>query len=188
VTYALHTAGDPQRYVKSVDENRVGGRFSHTVTTWSRRQRKIDRTISREVTFAKIVYGFCGSSTAHGVRGTLRNDVVQRHAGSRRDRNQDGAGCATRRRGLDGFCDVFYCWRRWGSRSVCCALGAFRLVKSLLFQTQPNDPRILALAGVSPAKRRDSRRLCAGKASVPDRSAGGSAARSKRWFLRTQRA
>jgi len=32
--------------------------------------------------------------------------------------------------------------------SVPAALGAFRLVKSLLFQTQPNDPRILALAGV----------------------------------------
>ena len=29
------------------------------------------------------------------------------------------------------------------------ALGGFRLVKSLLFQTQPNDPGALALAGVA---------------------------------------
>jgi len=32
--------------------------------------------------------------------------------------------------------------------SVPAALGAFRLVKSLLFGTQPNDPGTLALAGV----------------------------------------
>jgi hypothetical protein len=32
--------------------------------------------------------------------------------------------------------------------SVPAALGAFRLVKSFLFETQPNDPRTMALAGV----------------------------------------
>jgi macrolide transport system ATP-binding/permease protein len=32
--------------------------------------------------------------------------------------------------------------------SVPAALGAFQLVKSLLFETQPNDPGTLALAGV----------------------------------------
>ena len=32
--------------------------------------------------------------------------------------------------------------------SVPVALGAFRLIKSFLFETQPNDPGTLALAGV----------------------------------------
>src|SRR5207302_1546950 len=51
---------------------------------------------------------------------------------------------------------------------VLAALSAFQLVKSFLFETQPNDPGTLALVGVVRLKRHDSRRLCAGKASVPN--------------------
>ena len=64
-------------------------------------------------------------------------------------------------------------WYGW----CCAAFCYWRLVKSFLFGTQPNDPGTLALAGVVLAKRRDSRGVCAGMAGVANRSRRGSAER-----------
>src|SRR6202042_1003178 len=50
VTYALHTAGDPLRYVKSVHEIVREADSRIPVTTMVTQAAEIDRTISREVT------------------------------------------------------------------------------------------------------------------------------------------
>ncbi len=48
------------------------------------------------------MHGFRGSRSPDRVRGTLRDDVLQRRAAGRRDWNPYGSRRATRRRGLDG--------------------------------------------------------------------------------------
>src|SRR5207244_11750803 len=71
------------------------------------------------------MHGFRGSRSPDGVRGTLRDDVLQRRAAGRRDWNTYGSGRTTRRCGMDGSA-----------------------LRSILFDTKPNDPGTLAFAGV----------------------------------------
>jgi hypothetical protein len=52
--------------------------------------------------------------------------------------------------------------------SLTAALSASQLVKSFLFETQPNYPGNPGAGRYRPPGRHDSRRLYAGKASVPD--------------------
>ena len=101
VTYALHTAGDPLRYVKSVHEIVREADSRIPVTKVITQAAEIDRTIPR-THVREIVYGFRGSRSSDRLRGTLRDDVLQRRAAGRRDWNPYGPGRATRRRGLDG--------------------------------------------------------------------------------------
>jgi predicted permease len=106
VTYALRAPGDPLRYVRSVHEIVREADSGIPVTNVITQAAEIDRTISREATFANLCTGF---------------------AVPRRVLLLAAVGLAV---------------------SVPAALTASRLVKSFLFGTQPNDPAILALAGV----------------------------------------
>ncbi len=147
VTYALRTAGDPLRYVKSVHEivREVDPRIP--VTNVVTQAAEIDRTISREVTFAKLCTGFAVLAlliACVGLYGTLSYSVA-RQVGDIGIRMVLGA-----QRGAL----VWMVLRRvlilsaaGLAISVPVALSAFRLVKSFLFETQPNDPGTLALAG-----------------------------------------
>jgi predicted permease len=148
VTYALRTAGDPLRYVKSVHEivREADSRIPATnVTTQAA---EIDRTISRELTFAKLCTGFAVLAlliACVGLYGTMSYNVA-RQVGEIGTRMALGA-----QRGAV----VWMVLRRvlllaavGLAISVPAALIASRLVKSFLFETQPNDPGTLALAGV----------------------------------------
>jgi ABC-type antimicrobial peptide transport system permease subunit len=109
---------------------------------------EIDRTISRELTFAKLCTGFAilALLTAWvGLYGTMSYSVA-RQIGEIGIRMALGAQRGT---------VVWMVLRRvlllaagGLAISVPAALSAFQLVKSFLFETQPNDPGTLALATV----------------------------------------
>jgi predicted permease len=148
VTYALRTIGDPLRYVQSVHEIVREADSRIPVTNVVTQAAEIDRTINRELTFAKLCTGFAILAlltACVGLYGTMSYSVA-RQVGEIGIRMALGA-----QRGSV----VWMVLRRvlllaavGLAISVPAALIAFRLVKSLLFNTQPNDPRILALAGV----------------------------------------
>jgi ABC-type antimicrobial peptide transport system permease subunit len=108
---------------------------------------EIDRTISREVTFAKLCTGFAVLAlliACVGLYGTMSYSVA-------RQVGEIGVRMAL---GAQRGAVVWMVLRRvlilaavGLAISVPAALGAFQLVKSLLFGTQPNDPGTLALAG-----------------------------------------
>jgi len=148
MTYALHTAGDPLRYVKSVHEIVWEADSRIPVTNVITQAAEIDRTISREIMFAKLCTGFAVLAlltACVGLYGTMSYSVA-RQVGEIGIRMALGA-----QRGAV----VWMVLRRTLllaavglAISVPAALTAFRLVKSLLFETQPNDPGTLVLAGV----------------------------------------
>ena len=148
VTYALRTAGDPLRYVKSVHEIVREADSRIPVTNVVTQAAEIDRTISREVTFAKLCTGFAVLAlliACVGLYGTVSYSVA-RQAGEIGTRMALGA-----QRGAV----VWMVLRRvlllaavGLAISVPAALIAFQLVKSFLFETQPNDPGTLTLAAV----------------------------------------
>jgi predicted permease len=148
VTYALRAAGDPLRYVRSVHEIVREADSGLPVTNVITQAAEIDRTISREVTFANLCTGFAVLAlliACVGLYGTVSYSVA-RQAGEIGTRMALGA-----QRGAV----VWMVLRRvlllaavGLAVSVPAALTASRLVKSFLFGTQPNDPAILALAGV----------------------------------------
>ena len=92
VTYALRTAGDPLRYVKSVQEIVREADSRIPVTNVVTQAAEIDRTISRGTHVRETMHGFRGSRSPDRVRGTLRDDVVQHCASHGRDGNPHGAG------------------------------------------------------------------------------------------------
>jgi macrolide transport system ATP-binding/permease protein len=148
MTYALRTVGDPLRYVKSVYEivHKADSRIP--VTNVVTQAAEIDRTIRQEVTFAKLCTGFAVLAlliACVGLYGTMSYNVA-RQVGEIGIRMALGA-----QRGAV----VWMVLRRvlllaaaGLAISVPAALSASRLVKSFLFETQPNDPGTLALAGV----------------------------------------
>jgi ABC-type antimicrobial peptide transport system permease subunit len=148
VTYALRTAGDPLSYVKSVYEIVREADSRIPVTNVVTQAAEIDRTISQEVTFAKLCTAFALLAlliACVGLYGTMSYSVA-RQVGEIGIRMALGA-----QRGAV----VWMVLRRalllavvGLAISVPAALSASQLVKSFLFETQPNDPRILALAGV----------------------------------------
>ena len=148
VTYALRTAGDPLRYVQSVHEIVREADSRIPLTNVVTQAAEIDRTISRELTFAKLCSGFAVLAllmACVGLYGTMSYSVA-REAGEIGIRMALGA----QRRAV-----VWMVLRRvlllaavGLAISVPAALTASRLVKSFLFETQPNDPGTLALAGV----------------------------------------
>ena len=148
VTYALRTAGDPLRYVRSVHEIVREADSRIPVTNVVTQAAEIDRTISREITFAKLCTSFAVLAlltACVGLYGTM-SYIVARQAGEIGIRMALGA-----QRGAV----VWMVLRRvlllaavGLAISVPAALGASQLVKSFLFETQPNDPGTLALAGV----------------------------------------
>src|SRR5690349_6974018 len=147
VTYALRAAGDPLKYVRSVHEIVREADSRIPVTNVITQAAEIDRTISRELTFAKLCSGFgvlALLTACVGLYGTM-SYVVERQVGEIGIRMALGA-----RRGAV----VWMVLRRvlllaavGLAISVPAALSTSRLVKSFLFDTQPNDPGILAAAG-----------------------------------------
>jgi macrolide transport system ATP-binding/permease protein len=148
ITYALRTAGDPLSFVQSVHEIVREADSRITVTNVVTQAAEIDRTISRELTFAKLCTGFAVLAlltACVGLYGTMSYSVA-RQVGEIGIRMALGAQRGTvlwmvlRRVLLLAAVGL--------AISVPAALIASRLVKSFLFETQPNDPRTLALAGV----------------------------------------
>ncbi|HYI95905.1 MAG TPA: ABC transporter permease [Bryobacteraceae bacterium] len=148
VTYALRTAGDPLVYVRSVHEIVREADSRVPVTNVVTQAAEIDRTISREITFAKLCTGFAVLAllmACVGLYGTMSYNVA-------RQTSEIGIRMAL---GAQRNVVVWMVLRRvlllaalGLAISVPTALIGFRLVKSLLFETQPNDPGTLALAGV----------------------------------------
>src|SRR5690242_338123 len=147
VTYALRTAGDPLRFVQSVHEIVRNADSRVPVTNVVTQAAEIDRTISRELTFAKLCTGFAVLAlltACVGLYGTMSYNVA-RQAGEIGIRMTLGA-----QRGAV----VWMVLRRvlllavvGLAMSVPGALMASRLIQSFLFGTQPNDPGTLAMAG-----------------------------------------
>lgn len=148
VTYALRTAGDPLRHVNSVYEIVREADSRIPVTNVVTQAAEIDRTISRELTFAKLCTGFAILAlltACVGLYGTMSYSVTRQIA-------EIGIRMAL---GAQRGAVLWMVLRRvlllaavGLAISVPASLGVFQLVKSLLFQTQPNDPGILALAGI----------------------------------------
>ena len=147
-TYALRTAGDPLSYARSVHEIVREVDFRIPVTNVVTQAAEIDRTISQELTFAKLCTGFAILAlltACVGLYGTMSYNVA-RQAGEIGIRMALGA-----QRGGVVWMVLRHVLLLAGvglAISVPAALSAFRLVKSFLFETQPNDPGTLALAGV----------------------------------------
>ncbi len=148
VTYALRVAGDPLAYVRSVHEIVREADSRIPVTNVFTQAAEIDRTIGREITFSKLCTGFAVLAlliACVGLYGTMSYNVA-RQAGEIGIRMALGA-----QRGAV----VWMVLRRVVllaavglAIGVPAALSASRLVRSFLFETQPNDPGTLALAGV----------------------------------------
>ncbi len=148
VTYALRVVGDPLTYVRSVHEVVREADSRIPVTNVFTQAAEIDRTISREITFSKLCTGFAVLAlliACVGLYGTVSYSVA-RQVGEIGIRMALGA-----QRGAV----VWMVLRRvlllaavGLAISVPAALSASQLVKSFLFETQPNDPGTLALAGV----------------------------------------
>jgi predicted permease len=148
ITYALRTSGDPLRYVQSVYAIVREADSRLPVTNVVTQAAEIDRTIGREVMFAKLCTGFAVLAlliACVGLYGTMSYNVT-RQIGEIGIRMALGA----RRSAV-----VWMVLRRVLALaavglaiSVPASLIAFRLVKSLLFETKPNDPGTLALAAV----------------------------------------
>jgi predicted permease len=148
MTYALRTGGDPLRFVQSVHEIVREADSRIPVTNVVTQAAEIDRTIRREITFAKLCTGFAVLAlltACVGLYGTMSYNVARqvREIGIRMALGeQRGAVIWLVLRRVLILAAVGL------AISVPAALGASRLVKSLLFGTQPNDPGTLALAGV----------------------------------------
>jgi len=148
MTYALRTAGDPLSFVQSVHEIVRQADSRIPVTNVVTQAAEIDRTISREVTFAKLCTGFAVLAlliACVGLYGTMSYSVA-------RQIGEIGIRMAL---GAQRGAVVWMVLRRvlilaaaGLAISVPAALSASQLVKSFLFETQPNDPGTLALAGV----------------------------------------
>jgi predicted permease len=164
VTYALRTTGDPLRYVRSVHEIVREADSRLPVTNVVTQAAEIDRTISQEVTFAKLCTGFAVLAlliACVGLYGTMSYSVA-------RQIGEIGIRMAL---GAPRGAVVWMVLRRvlllaaaGLAISVPAALSASQLVKSFLFETQPNDPGTLVLAvavllvaallaGYAPARR-----------------------------------
>src|SRR5258705_5181492 len=80
VTYALRTAGDPLRFVQRVREIVRGADSRIPVTNVVTQAAEIDRTISREVTFAKLCTSFAVLAllmACVGLYGTMSYNVAR---------------------------------------------------------------------------------------------------------------
>ncbi len=148
VTYALRTAGDPLSYVHGMREIVREADSRIPVTNVITQAAEIDRTISQEITFARLCTGFAVLAlliACVGLYGTMSYNVA-RQVGEIGVRMAMGAQRGTvvwmvLRRVLLLACVGL-------AISVPAALSASGLVKSFLFETQPNDPRTLALAAL----------------------------------------
>ena len=149
MTYALRTQGDPLRYAATVRAivHEAGERVP--VNDLKTLAADIDQTINQEIVFARLCTAFAVLAltiACFGLYATMAYGVARR----------------TREIGLRialGAGRGAVVWMVL--REVCVlaafglaigvplALGASRLVESLLFETRPNDPRTLAVAAAA---------------------------------------
>jgi macrolide transport system ATP-binding/permease protein len=147
VTYAIRTAGDPLNYVRSIREIVQRADSSVPVTNVVTQAAEIDRTINQEVIFARLCTGFAILAlliACVGLYGTMSYSVA-RQVGEIGIRMALGA-----RRGTVIWMvlsRVLVLAAIGIAISVPAALSASQLVKAFLFETQPNDPLTLVLAG-----------------------------------------
>ncbi len=164
VTFALRTAGDPLRIVQSVHVTVREADSRVPVTNVVTQAAEIDRTISREIAFAKLCTGFAILAllmASVGLYGTMSYSVA-RQAGEIGVRIALGAQrnavvwMVLRRALLVAVAGL--------AISLPGAVIASRLIKSFLFGAEPGDLRTLAiavvvilstaiLAGYAPARR-----------------------------------
>ncbi|MBL8211276.1 MAG: ABC transporter permease [Bryobacterales bacterium] len=147
VTYALRTSGDPLRHVRSVHELVREADSRVPVTNVVTQAAEIDRTISREVTFAKLCTGFALLAllmACVGLYGTMSYSIA-RQTGELGIRMALGAPRAV---------VVWMVLRQvlllaavGLAISVPAALIGSTVVRSFLFETSPHDPRTLLSAG-----------------------------------------
>jgi macrolide transport system ATP-binding/permease protein len=148
VTYALHTVGDPLRFAQSVHEIVREADSRIPVTNVVTQAAEIDGTITREIAFAKLCTGFAVLAlliACVGLYGTMSYNVT-RQIGEIGIRMALGA-----QRGVVVWMvlrHVLLLAAVGLAISLPAALSASHLVKSFLFETQPNDPGTLALACV----------------------------------------
>jgi predicted permease len=148
MTYALRTVGDPMRFVQSVHEIVREADSRIPVTNVVTQAAEIDRTINQELTFAKLCTGFAVLAlltACVGLYATMSYSVA-------RQVGEIGIRMAL---GAKRSAVVWMVLRRvlllaaaGLAISVPAALSASHLVKSFLFDTQPNDPGSLALAAI----------------------------------------
>ena len=146
VTYALHTAGDPLRYVKSVQEIVREADSRTPVTKVITQAAEIDGTISRELTFAKLCTGFAVLAlliACVGLYGTMSYNIARR-TGEVGIRMALGA----QRRTVVWMVlrEVLVLAGGGLAFGIPIALGTSRFVASLLYQVKPNDSGALAAA------------------------------------------
>ncbi len=147
VTYALRTESEPLRFVSSVHEIVREADARIPVTNVATQAAEIDRTISRELMFARLCTGFAVLAlltACAGLYGTMSYSVA-RQVGEIGIRMALGAPRSA------------VVWMVLGRVLVLAAVGiaisapaaliGSRLIESFLFGTQPNDPGTLALAG-----------------------------------------
>lgn len=163
-TYALRTAGDPLSCVSSVQQLVREADSRIPVTNVVTQAAEIDRTINREITFAKLCTGFAALAlliTCVGLYGTT-SYTVARQVGEIGIRMALGA----QRRSVVSMVlrRVLILVSAGLAISVPAVWLGSRLIRSFLFETQPNDPETLvlavtilvgaaALAGYAPARR-----------------------------------
>ncbi len=147
VTYALRTTGDPLRHVRSVHEIVRTADSRIPVRNVVTQAAEIDRTISREVTFARLCTGFAMLAllmACVGLYGTMSYSIA-------RQSSEIGLRMAlgAQRSGVVWMVlrQVLVLAGVGLAISVPAALLGSRLVRSFLFETQPNDWRTLVLAG-----------------------------------------
>jgi predicted permease len=146
VTYALRTAGDPLRYVKSVHEIVREADSRIPVTNVVTQAAEIDRTMSQEVTFAKLCTGFAVLAlliACVGLYGTMSYNIARR-TGEVGIRMALGA----QRRTVVWMVlrEVLVLAGGGLALGIPIALGTTRFVASLLYQVKPNDSGALAAA------------------------------------------
>jgi ABC-type antimicrobial peptide transport system permease subunit len=148
MTYALRTVDDPMRFVQSVHEIVREADSRIPVTNVVTQAAEIDRTINQELAFAKLCTGFAVLAlltACVGLYATMSYSVT-RQVGEIGIRMALGAKRSAvvwmvlRRVLLLAAAGLVI--------SVPAALSASHLVKSFLFDTQPNDPGSLALAAI----------------------------------------
>lgn len=148
VTWSLRTSGDPLSYVRSVHEVVRQADSRIPLTNVVTQAAEIDRTIGRELTFAKLCTTFAILAllmACVGLYGTMSYNVA-------RQVGEIGIRMAL---GAQRSVVVWLVLRRvlvlaaaGLAVSIPVSLVASRLVKSFLFETQANDPAIMALAGI----------------------------------------
>lgn len=146
MVYALRTSGDPLRFVNAVRETVRQADARVPVSEIRSQTQDIDRTITQEITFAKLCSGFAILAlliACVGLYGTVSYNVARR-TGEIGIRMALGA----QRRAVVWMVlrDVCVLAAVGLAISVPTALATSKLVKSLLFGMKPNDPLSLTLA------------------------------------------